>query len=78
MTFAHFQQVKAKHLTFEAKAKDFKFCFRGQGSAVATGGHGGLASLTTACAPPFWFTQKTVFGTSRNDKTTYNDGKRNN
>ena len=33
--------------------------------------------LTTAYAPPFWFTQNTVFGTSRY-KTSDNDGKRNN
>ena len=42
------------------------------------GGQEGSASppLTVACASPFWFTQNTVFGTSRNDKTTENDGKR--
>ena len=28
--------------------------------------------------PPFWFTKNTAFETSRNDKTTDNDGKRNN
>ena len=39
-------------------------------SAVATGAQGGCAPLTTACAPPFWFTQITIFGTSRNCKTT--------
>ena len=49
-------------------------------SAVATGcpGGGSPAPLTVAWAPPFWFTQDTVFGTSRNDKTTSNDGKRSN
>ena len=31
---------------------------------------GGRAPLTTACTPPFWFTQITVFETSRNCKTT--------
>ena len=44
-------------------------------SAVATGGPGDRASLTVACAPPFRFTQITVFGTSLNDKTTHNDKK---
>ena len=34
------------------------------------GGQGGRAPLTTACAPPFWCTQITVFGTPRNCKTT--------
>ena len=47
-------------------------------SAVATGEEGswGRAHLTATCAPPFWFTQIIVFGTSRNDKTTINDGKK--
>ena len=39
---------------------------------------GDRVPLTAACAPPFWFTKNTIFGTSRNDKTTDNDGKRNN
>ena len=42
-------------------------------SAVASGGggaRGAVPPLTTACAPPFWFTQIAVFGTSRNGKTT--------
>ena len=30
------------------------------------GGGGGVPPLTTACVPPFWFTQITVFGISRN------------
>ena len=78
MILAHFQQVKAKDLIFKAKAKDFKLCPRGQGSAVATGGLGGRAPPNDCLCPPFWFTQDTVFGTSRIDKTTCNDGKRNN
>ena len=44
-------------------------------SAVATIGP---CPLTADCAPlPFWFTQNIVFRKSRNDKTTANDGKRN-
>ena len=47
---------------------------RGAGSAPVPsprGGQGGRAPLTTACAPLlFWFTQITVFETSRNRKTT--------
>ena len=34
--------------------------------------------LTAACAPKFRFTQTIVFGISRSNKTTDNDGKRNN
>ena len=34
------------------------------------GVQGGRAPLTTACAPQFGFTLITVFGTSRNCKTT--------
>ena len=50
-------------------------------SAVATGGGGGgqegaEPSLTVAGTRPFWFTQSTVFGTSRNDKTSNLVGKR--
>ena len=37
-----------------------------------------MPPLTTACASPFWLTHNIVFETSRNDKTTDNDGKRNN
>ena len=47
-------------------------------SAIATGGPGGGAPLTAACASPFWFTQNTVLETSRNDKTAINDVKRKN
>ena len=50
--------------TLEAKSKD-------HGSAVATRGPGGHGPLAIACAPSFWFTQITVFGTSPNN----NDGK---
>ena len=40
-------------------------------SAVATGGPGeAVPPLTTACVPPFWFIQITVFETSHNGKTT--------
>ena len=39
---------------------------------------GAVPLQTTACAPPFWFIQNTVFGASRNGKTTSNDEKRNN
>ena len=43
-------------------------------SAIATGRGGGGGNvppppLTTACAPQFWFTQITLFGTPRNCKT---------
>ena len=41
------------------------------------GSQGGCAPLTDACAPPFRFTQNTVFGTLLSDKATHNDGKRN-
>ena len=48
-------------------------------SAVATEAPGGaVPPLMDACAPPFRFIQNTVFGTSLNDKTPHNDGKRNN
>ena len=47
-------------------------------SAVATGGQMAVLLRTTVCALPFWLTQITVFGTSRNCKTTTNDGKRSN
>ena len=49
-------------------------------SSVATrGARGPCHPLTTACAPPFWFNQNTVFGTSRNGKTTAdNNEKKNN
>ena len=48
-------------------------------SAVATsGGRGAVLPLTTTCAQPFWFTPTVVLGTSRNDKTTGNNGTRNN
>ena len=46
-------------------------------SAVTTGGLG-VRPLIDCFCPLFWFTQNTVFGTSSNDKTTDNDGKRNN
>ena len=42
----------------------------------ATEDQGAVPPLTVVCAPPFWFTQKTVFGTSRYDKITANDEKR--
>ena len=42
------------------------------------GGQGAVPPLMSTCASPFWFTQNTVFGTLRNDKTKENDGKRNN
>ena len=42
-------------------------------SAVAMGGSG--SPLMAVSAPPFWFTKNTAFETSRNDKTTDNDGK---
>ena len=45
---------------------------------LRAGGQGGVSPLATACASPFWLTQNIVFETSRNDKTTDNDGKRNN
>ena len=41
------------------------------------GSQGGRAPLTDACAPPFRFTQNTVFRTLLSDKATHNDGKRN-
>ena len=40
------------------------------------GGPGGHVSPNECLGPPFWFTQNTVFGTSSNDKTTDNDGKK--
>ena len=39
---------------------------------------GAVPPLKAACAPSFGFTQNAVFGTSINDKATYNDGKKNN
>ena len=36
-------------------------------SAVATGRQGALPPLTATCAPLFWFTQTTLFETSRQD-----------
>ena len=42
-------------------------------------GEQGGRTLSNGClCPSFRFTQNTVFGTSLNDKTTQNDGKRNN
>ena len=41
------------------------------------GTRGPCPPQTTACVPPFWFNRKTVFGTSRNGRTTDNDGKTN-
>ena len=43
------------------------------------GGQAKHAPLTATCAPPpFWLTLNTTLETSRKDKTTDNDGKRNN
>ena len=43
------------------------------------GGQGGRAPQTTACAlPPISVHSEYIFGTSRNDKTTGNNGKKNN
>ena len=47
-------------------------------NAVATGVQRDRAPLTAACARPFRFTQNAAFGISRNNKTTDNDGERNN
>ena len=47
-------------------------------SALATVGPGAPSPLTTACAPPHFGHSECFFGASRNDKTTGNDGKRNN
>ena len=48
-------------------------------SAVATGARGGRVALTTACAPPpILVYSENDFGTSRNDNTTGNNGKRDN
>ena len=46
-------------------------------SAFATRGAAGRAPLTTAC-PPYFGLLRLFFGASRNDKTTGNNGKRNN
>ena len=54
----------------------FFICFlRETISAVTTGGQGCRAPPDGCLCPPFWFTNNTVFGTSRNDKTTDCDGK---
>ena len=67
-----------KHLA-SPELKRLHVHFTLSGSAVATGGaRGAVPPLTAACAFPFWFTQNTTFGTSRNDNATDNDGKRNN
>ena len=47
-------------------------------SAVATMRHGRRPPRTTACAPPILVHSECFFGSSRNDKTTGNNGKRNN
>ena len=47
-------------------------------SAVAKGGGKGGRTPLTAAIAPFWLTKNTAFVTSRNNKTTDNDGKRNN
>ena len=36
---------------------------------------GGRSPLQAACAPYFWLTYNTIFGTQGNDKTTDNDEK---
>ena len=56
-----------------------KYMQQAHNSAVTTGGQGGL--VTAVCAPygsscPRFGFSKYFFGTSRNDKTTDNNGKR--
>ena len=48
-------------------------------SAVATMRPGAPSTTNDClCPPPFWFIQNAFLGSSRNDKTTGNNGKRNN
>ena len=55
----------------------YKLC-DGTSADATSGGRGAVLPLTTTCAHPFWLTPTVVFGTTRNDKTTDNDGTRNN
>ena len=53
-----------------------KMC--GSSQCLRYGGAKGVVLPKRPLMPPFWFTKNTAFETSRNDKTTDNDGKRNN
>ena len=66
-----FSQLMNLNLEIQTKLNGSNQCRR-YGGAKA-----GRTPLSAACAP-FWFTKNTAFETSRNDKTTDNDGKRNN
>ena len=68
---------KSMNLNLKIKNK-----MNGSNQCRRYGGEGirGCIPLAAACAvvPPFWLTRNTAFGASRNEKTSDNDGKRNN
>ena len=64
----------------ELTAKNLKtfFCFGLEQCRRYGGARGGRAPPNGCLCLPFRFTQNSVFRTSLNDKTTHNNGKRNN
>ena len=82
MQALHYSVVMKRKLSKKAKLSIFKTVF----DPILTYGHAeplprgarGRAPHNGCLCPEFWFAQDTVFGTSRNDKTTAYDGKRNN
>ena len=77
----HFGDVRYNLLSnnIAKDQKNITYVAQYPGQCRRYGGPGGRAPpLTTACAPLISAYSEYVFGISRNDKTTYDNGKRNN